>query len=178
MARLVAAGAVGAATAVAVLYILKKRPSGFLALVTEAEAIVGATNILTPAEVKQLLATTPDALLLDVQDGGDKVEGSHRASLGTRGFKASTDLAAFKDPTIADRRKDSLIVVNCGLGGQAKLGAAMLVDYGFTNVKVQTHDFETQNSGHKKAWPRCAGGLLPITAYSTTTCYAGHRRRL
>lgn len=148
MARLVAAGAVGAATAVAVLYILKKRPSGFLALVTEAEAIVGATNILTPAEVKQLLATTPDALLLDVQDGGDKVEGSHRASLGTLVFKASTDLAAFKDPTIADRRKDSLIVVNCGLGGQAKLGAAMLVDYGFTNVKVQTHDFETQNS-HK-----------------------------
>ena len=72
------------------------------------------------------------------QDGGDKVEGSHRASLGTLAFKASTDLAGFKDATIADRPKDSLIVVNCGLGGQAKLGAAMLVDYGFTNVKVQT----------------------------------------
>ena len=68
----------------------------------------------------------------------NKVEGSHRASLGTLAFKASTDLAGFKDATIADRPKDSLIVVNCGLGGQAKLGAAMLVDYGFTNVKVQT----------------------------------------
>ena len=138
MAKLVAAAAVGATAAVAILYILKKRPSGFLALVTEAEAVVGAANILAPAEVKRLLSITPDALLLDVQDGGDKVEGSHRASLGTLVFKASTDLAGFKDPTIADRPKDALIVVNCGLGGQAKLGAAMLVDYGFTNVKVQT----------------------------------------
>lgn len=25
---------------------------------------------------------------------------------------------------------------NCGLGGQAKLGAKLLLDYGFTNVKV------------------------------------------
>tara|TARA_B100000768_G_scaffold58268_1_gene56415 strand:- start:486 stop:935 length:450 start_codon:yes stop_codon:yes gene_type:complete len=141
MAKLVAAAAVGAATAAAVFYLLKKRPSGFLALVTEAEGVVGAANILAPAEVKQLLAATPDALLLDVQDGGDKVEGSHRASLGTLAFKASTDLAGFKDATIADRPKDSLIVVNCGLGGQAKLGAAMLVDYGFTNVKVQTPRF-------------------------------------
>ena len=138
MAKLVAAAAVGATAAAAVLYILKKRPSGFLALVTEAEAVVGAANILAPAEVKRLLSITPDALLLDVQDGGDKVEGSHRASLGTLVFKASTDLAGFKDPTIADRPKEALIVVNCGLGGQAKLGAAMLVDYGFTNVKVQT----------------------------------------
>ena len=69
MAKLVAAAAVGAATAAAVFYLLKKRPSGFLALVTEAEGVVGAANILAPAEVKQLLATTPDALLLDVQDG-------------------------------------------------------------------------------------------------------------
>lgn len=137
MAKLVAAAAVGAATACVALYILKKKaPSGFLALVAEAEATVGVANIITPAQVKQLLATTPDALLLDVQDGGDKVDGSHRASLGTLAFKASTDLEGFKDPKIADRPKDSLIVVNCGLGGQAKIGAAMLVDYGFTNVKV------------------------------------------
>ena len=37
---------------------------------------------------------------------------------------------------IADRAKDQLIIVNCGLGGQAKLGAKLLLDYGFTNVKT------------------------------------------
>ena len=45
-------------------------------------------------------------------------------------------MGSFKDPKIADRAKDALIVVTCALGGQAKLGAKILVDYGFTNVKV------------------------------------------
>ena len=84
-----------------------------------------------------LLDATPDALLLDVQDpGSEMIKGSHSASLGTLPFKASTDLAEFKDPTIADRPKDALIIVNCGLGGQALLGAKLLLDYGFTNVKT------------------------------------------
>lgn len=68
-----------------------------------------------------------DVLLLDVQDpGSDMIPGSYSASLGTLVFKASTDLAEFKDPKIADRAKDALIIVNCGLGGQAKLGAKLL----------------------------------------------------
>ena len=32
--------------------------------------------------------------------------------------------------------RSSLLAVNCGLGGQALLGAKLLVDYGFTNVKT------------------------------------------
>eukprot|EP00966_Prymnesium_polylepis_P094095 2178108-Prymnesium_polylepis.1 len=76
------------------------------------------------------MAATPDHLLLDVQDPGSAtVKGSHSASLGTLPFKASTDLADFKDPVIADRDKSKLIIVNCALGGQALLGAKMLVDY-------------------------------------------------
>merc|ERR1711972_543955 len=55
---------------------------------------------------------------------------------GTLFFKASTDLPDFKDPKIADRPKDAPILVNCALGGQAKLGARVLIDYGFSNVKV------------------------------------------
>ena len=90
-----------------------------------------------PAAAKDLLAATKDALLLDVQDpGSEMIPGSHNASLGTLFFKASTDLAEFKDPVIADRPKDGLVLVNCGLGGQAKLGAKILIDYGFTNVKT------------------------------------------
>ena len=32
--------------------------------------------------------------------------------------------------------KSAPILVSCGLGGQALIGAALLCDYGFTNVKV------------------------------------------
>ena len=78
-----------------------------------------------------------DVLLLDVQDpGSDMIPGSYSASLGTLVFKASTDLAEFKDPKIADLPKDNPILVTCALGGQAKIGAKILVEYGFTNVKV------------------------------------------
>ena len=64
--------------------------------------------------------------------------GAYSASLGTLVFKADIGMkdAGFADPKIAERPKDGLIVVTCALGGQAKLGAKVLVDYGFTNVKV------------------------------------------
>ena len=51
-------------------------------------------------------------------------------------FKADAGLADFKDTKIADRDKAAPILVTCALGGQAKLGAGILADYGFTNVKV------------------------------------------
>jgi len=111
--------------------------AGFLAKVSEAEAAIGTASILEPAKAKQFINANAECLLLDVQDpGSEMVPGSHGASLGTLFFKASTDLPDFKDPKIADRPKDAPILVNCGLGGQAKLGAKILIDYGFTNVKV------------------------------------------
>ena len=86
---------------------------------------------------RRALIDAGDVLLIDVQDpGSDMIPGSHSASLGTLPFKASTDLAEFKDPVIADRAKDAPIIVNCALGGQAKLGAKLLIEYGFTNVKI------------------------------------------
>ena len=97
----------------------------------------GAANIIDPAAAKALLDATPDALLLDVQDpGSDSIPGAYNASLGTIVFKADAAMPDFKDPKVADRPKDGLVVVTCALGGQAKLGAKVLVDYGFTNVKV------------------------------------------
>eukprot|EP00325_Prymnesiales_sp_UTEX-LB-985_P035301 CAMPEP_0174723252 /NCGR_PEP_ID=MMETSP1094-20130205/40476_1 /TAXON_ID=156173 /ORGANISM="Chrysochromulina brevifilum, Strain UTEX LB 985" /LENGTH=158 /DNA_ID=CAMNT_0015924263 /DNA_START=39 /DNA_END=515 /DNA_ORIENTATION=+ len=138
MASYVAAFATGAAAGAAAYYYyqLSKKPTGFIAKVAEAEAAIGAANILTPEAAKALI-DAGGAFLLDVQDpGSTTIKGSHSASLGTLPFKASTDLEAFKDPAIADLPKDSLIIVNCGLGGQAKLGAKLLLDYGFTNVKT------------------------------------------
>ena len=120
-------GAAGAAAAYYYLMVYKKA-SGFIAKVVEAEAVIGAANIIAPDVAKAML-DKGDVLLLDVQDpGSDMIPGSHSASLGTLPFKASTDLADFKDPVIADRPKDAPIIVNCGLGGQAKLGAKILID--------------------------------------------------
>jgi len=114
-----------------------KATRGFLVKVAEAEAAIGKDNILEPAKAKEFIDANAQCLLLDVQDpGSDMVPGSYNASLGTLFFNASTDLPEFKDPKIADRPKDAPILVNCAVGGQAKLGAKILIDYGFTNVKV------------------------------------------
>ena len=138
MSSFILGAATGAAATAAAIYVYleSKKPTGFLAKVGEAESVVGKANILPVQEAKELIGAA-DVLLLDVQDpGSDVIKGSHCASLGTLPFKASQDLADFKDPVIADRPKDKLIIVNCALGGQALLGAKLLIDYGFTNVKT------------------------------------------
>ena len=114
-------------------------PASFVAALEEATAVVGAENMIDPMAAKALLDANPDALLLDVQDpGSDSIPGTYAASLGTLVFKADIGMkdAGFADPKIAERPKDGLIVVTCALGGQAKLGAKILCDYGFSNVKV------------------------------------------
>jgi rhodanese-related sulfurtransferase len=61
---------------------------------------------------------------------------AHRVHTTCAPCRQPTGAPAAADPKIADRAKDKLIVVTCALGGQAKLGAKVLVEYGFTNVKV------------------------------------------
>ena len=151
MASYVTAVAAGAAAGIGAYYIYlqSKKASGFIAKVVEAEAAIGTENIISPEAAKDLM-DYPNVLLLDVQDpGSDVIKGCYSASLGTLVFKASTDLEAFKDPAIADRPKDGLVIVTCGLGGQAKLGAKLLIDYGFTNVKV----IDGGNAAYNKAFP-------------------------
>merc|ERR1711881_219172 len=77
------------------------------------------------------------ALILDVQDGPlrKEIPGTVNQSLGTLPFAADAAFAEgqFKTSRIADN-KDQTIIVTCGLGGQAKLAAAILTGYGFKNV--------------------------------------------
>merc|ERR1712146_346139 len=110
---------------------------GFLAKVEEAETAIRKSNVLSPADAKMYTDMPSSAcLILDVQDpGSDVIPGSHCVSLGTLFFKADTELPDLVDPKIAEHGKVAPIVVNCALGGQAKLGAKILKDYGFTNVK-------------------------------------------
>lgn len=115
-----------------------KKPVTFVSRVTAAEALIGKKNILEPKAAKEfLMANSSTVLLLDVQDpGSESIPGAYNASLGTLFFKADATMEEFKDPKIADLPKDNPILVTCALGGQAKIGAKILVEYGFTNVKV------------------------------------------
>eukprot|EP00439_Symbiodinium_sp_Y106_P081038 s367_g19.t3 len=111
--------------------------SGFLSKLEEARRVVGEPNFIGPQAAKAFLEDDPSALLLDVQDPGSEVlPGAYNVSLGTLFFKASSDLEEFKDATIADRPRDSLIIVTCMYGGQAALAAQLLCEYGYANVKV------------------------------------------
>ncbi|CAE8677540.1 unnamed protein product [Polarella glacialis] len=113
-------------------------PSGFVEALAAAEAKIGKENMLEPKAAKAFLeANKSTVLFLDVQDpGSESVPGTYSASLGTLHFKADTAMPDFKDPKIADLPKDNPILVTCALGGQAKLGAKLLIEYGFTNVKI------------------------------------------
>ena len=114
-----------------------KPPVGFLTKLDQATRKIGEENFLLPPKSKAFLEANPGALVLDVQDpGSDTIPGAYQVSLGTLFFKASTDLPDFKDPKVADLPRAAPIIVTCALGGQAKIGAALLVKYGFTNVKV------------------------------------------
>ena len=53
---------------------------------------------------------------------------------------------AFKETRLADN-KQQVIVITCGLGGQALLAGKLLKDYGYTNVNV----VEGGNKGYKDA---------------------------
>ena len=48
-------------------------------------------------------------------------------------------LACPAHPRIADRPRDSLIIVTCMYGGQAALAAQLLCEYGYANVKAGLH---------------------------------------
>ena len=47
-------------------------------------------------------------------------------------------------PRIADRPRDSLIIVTCMYGGQAALAAQLLCEYGYANVKAPALRFSFQ----------------------------------
>ena len=98
--------------------------------VAEAKAHVDAVS---PGEVSE------SALIIDVRDAADIagtgiVPGAEAISLGTLGFKADTTMPAeMQHAALGDHDRE--IVVTCALGAMASLGAKMLDDMGYTNVK-------------------------------------------
>lgn len=102
----------------------------FMESVQEAQSQVEA---VAPIEV-------PDsALIIDVRDkddiaAGGIVPGAVPISLGTLTFKADVNVPEqMQHPELGDHGRE--IVVTCAMGAMASLGAKLLQDMGYTNVR-------------------------------------------
>ena len=107
----------------------------FAQMVAEARAHVPA---ITATEARARVRARPETLLLDVQDAADiqacgLIPGAVPVSLGMLAVRADQELPEpFRDARLQDRARP--VIVTCGAGGQAALGAYTLHQMGFTDV--------------------------------------------
>lgn len=93
---------------------------------------------ISSAEAKEKMKANPDTFVIDVQDAADAgacglIPSSVNISLGMLPIRADLELPAqMRDERLANRNRP--ILVTCGAGGQAALGAYMLKQMGFTDV--------------------------------------------
>lgn len=96
-------------------------------------------EVISPQDAQQRMQQHSDALVIDVRQEGDFeascIAGAINVPLGVLPIKADTELPkAVTDERLQDRNQQ--VIVTCGAGGQAALGAKMLKDMGFTNVAM------------------------------------------
>ncbi|GKU82789.1 rhodanese-like domain-containing protein [Niallia sp. NCCP-28] len=93
---------------------------------------------ISSAEAKKKIAENPNTYVIDVQDAADAgacglIPSSVNISLGMLPIRADLELPEnFRNPELADRNRP--VLVTCGAGGQAALGAYLLKQMGFTDV--------------------------------------------
>jgi rhodanese-related sulfurtransferase len=93
---------------------------------------------VTSAEAKEKIKANPNTFIIDVQDAADSgacglIPSSQNISLGMLAIRADLELPEnYRNPELADRNRP--ILVTCGAGGQAALGAYLLQQMGFTDV--------------------------------------------
>lgn len=103
-----------------------------------AEAMAGVPAV-SPAEAQEQIQQEPDTLVVDVRDAADIpstgiIPGAIHVSLGTLGFKADNEVPeGWREPELQDRSRP--ILVACQIGPMSALGAKLLKDMGFTNVR-------------------------------------------
>ncbi|PKG22397.1 rhodanese-like domain-containing protein [Niallia nealsonii] len=104
-------------------------------LVEEAKNNVSG---ISSAEAKKKIAENSNTYVIDVQDAADAgacglIPSSVNISLGMLPIRADLELPEnFRNPELADRNRP--VLVTCGAGGQAALGAYLLKQMGFTDV--------------------------------------------
>lgn len=93
---------------------------------------------LSAAEARAKIQANPNTLVIDVQDAADAgacglIPSSLNISLGMLPIRADLELPErLRNPELADRNRP--VLVTCGAGGQAALGAYILKEMGFTDV--------------------------------------------
>lgn len=107
----------------------------FLELVGKARENVPG---ITSAEAKAKIEANPNTLVIDVQDAADAgacglIPSSKNISLGMLPIRADLELPEnLRDQDLADRTRP--VIITCGAGGQAALGAYILKIMGFEDV--------------------------------------------
>lgn len=107
----------------------------FQDMVTEArDHVKGVTSL----EARELINANPNTLVIDVQDAVDAgacglIPSSINISLGMLPIRADLNVPEqLREPSLADRSRS--VLITCGAGGQAALGAYILHQMGFENV--------------------------------------------
>jgi rhodanese-related sulfurtransferase len=93
---------------------------------------------LSPEEARQKIERHPHTLVVDVQDAADAgscglIPGGINISLGMLPIRADQALPEhLRAPELQDRTRP--VLVTCGAGGQAAIGAHLLKQMGFEDV--------------------------------------------
>ncbi len=93
---------------------------------------------ISSADAREKINANPNTLVIDVQDAAAAgacglIPSSMNISLGMLPIRADLELPeSFREPELADRNRP--VIITCGAGGQAALGAYLLKQMGFTDV--------------------------------------------
>lgn len=107
----------------------------FRDMVTEARNNVQG---ISSQQAREKIKTNPNTLVIDVQDAADAgacglIPSSANISLGMLPIRADLHVPEhLRDERLADRKRP--ILITCGAGGQAALGAHILKQMGFEDV--------------------------------------------
>jgi rhodanese-related sulfurtransferase len=107
----------------------------FKQMVTEARENVAG---ISSAEAREKMMANSETLVIDVQDAADSgacglIPSSLNISLGMLPIRADLEVPErLREPKLADRNRT--VLVTCGAGGQAALGAYLLKQMGFSDV--------------------------------------------
>ena len=95
-------------------------------------------EVLSPEDAQKRMQENANTLVVDVRQSEDResiIPGSINVPLGLLAIKADMELPkSVTDERLQDR--DQPVILTCGPGGQAALGAKVLKDMGFKNVAI------------------------------------------
>lgn len=113
---------------------------------------------ISSADAREKIKANPNTFVIDVQDAADAgacglIPSSANISLGMLPIRADLELPErMRDERLADRSRP--VLVTCGAGGQAALGAYILKQMGFTDVAYI--------DGGTAAWKAAGFDVLPL----------------